>query len=75
MTSRLAFTGSKRKVRQAAEVARVKTDLQGILALAPFIRDDDHLADILADVEDEALRAAVKTLLLKVVTPPVVEPC
>jgi len=74
VTSRLAFAGSKRKVRQAAEVARVKQDLDGILALAPFIRDDAHLDDILADVEDDDLRDAVRVLLTKVLTPPVIEP-
>jgi hypothetical protein len=73
--SRLAFTGSKRQARAQAEVARVQQDLAGITALAPFIRDDTHLAEILADVEDADLRDAVRVLLTKVLTPPVIEPC
>jgi hypothetical protein len=60
-------TGSKRRARQLAradrEVARTKRDLQEIARLAPLIRDDAHLRQILADIPDATDRAAVARLL------------
>jgi len=67
VSSRLVYAGSKRAARriQAAEreAARVNRDLNAILALAPQIRDEAQFRQALADVEDDAERAAVETLL------------
>jgi hypothetical protein len=67
VSSRLAFSGSKRRARQLAaearEVARVTRELQAIHELAPLIRDDAHLDQILAEVTDDDQRAAVRTLI------------
>jgi len=67
VSSRLVYAGSKRAARKILaaerEVARVNRDLNSILQLAPHIRDDAQFRQILADVEDDAERAAVEKLL------------
>lgn len=59
--------GSKRQARilalEARQVAAMKRRLGRIYELAQSIRDEAHLDQILADIDDDTLRAETRTVI------------
>jgi hypothetical protein len=67
MSSYGQYVGSKAKARkrraEEREVTRVKCELSAIAELAKGIRDEKHLREVLATVEDDDLRVATSKLI------------